>query len=184
MPRFTENLKAELLNKVVETARWRLGDDNAHVFERFIHGYFARVPGEEIYRITPDNLFGAAYAHWRLAGKRPADTPCVRVYNAKLEEDGWRCDHSVVQVVTDDMPFLVNSVTAELNRRDLSVQLVIHPVIKVRRDRHGELLGLKGDEGASSDDVVTAESFMHFEIVRQPDSAARGHYGGDHERAR
>ncbi|MBL8659824.1 MAG: NAD-glutamate dehydrogenase [Rhodospirillales bacterium] len=169
MTRFTDALKDDLLAKIVEIARWRLGDDQAQTFTRFLRAYFARVPGEDIYRISPDNLFGAAYAHWRLAEKRSPQTARVRVYNPKLEEDGWRCDHTVVEVVTDDMPFLVDSVTAELNRRDLPVQLVIHPVIRVRRDDRGVRIGLaegRGDGDEPGADI--AESLMHLEIVRQP----------------
>ncbi|MGZ8622420.1 MAG: NAD-glutamate dehydrogenase domain-containing protein, partial [Solirubrobacterales bacterium] len=172
MPRFTEAMKSDLLAKVIEIARWRLGDEPAETFSRFAQLYFARVPGEDIYRISPDNLFGGAYAHWRLAEKRPEETARVRVYNPRLDEDGWRSDHTVVEIVTDDMPFLVDSVTAELGRRDIAVQLVIHPVIRVRRGEKDELLGLAGeDEGGSASGRVAAESFMHFEIVRQPDSA-------------
>ncbi|MGZ8361914.1 MAG: hypothetical protein ACXWUX_15455, partial [Allosphingosinicella sp.] len=171
MPRFTEAMKSDLLAKVVEIAKWRLGDEQAATFARFAQHYFARVPGEDIYRISPDNLFGAAYAHWRLAEKRPTDRALVRVYNPRLDEDGWRSDHSVVEIVTDDMPFLVDSVTAELGRRDIAVQLVIHPVIRLRRGDNGELIGLADDSGGEAAGTVTADSFMHFEIVRQPDAA-------------
>ncbi|MGZ9063464.1 MAG: hypothetical protein ACXW2K_16380, partial [Allosphingosinicella sp.] len=163
---------------MVEIAKWRLGEEQAATFARFAQHYFARVPGEDIYRISPDNLFGAAYAHWRLAEKRPTDRALVRVYNPRLDEDGWRSDHSVVEIVTDDMPFLVDSVTAELGRRDIAVQLVIHPVIRVRRGDKGELIGLaddnageSGEEGDAAGGTAMAESFMHFEIVRQPDAA-------------
>ena len=172
MPRFTEAMKSDLLAKVVEIAKWRLGDEQAATFARFAHHYFARVPGEDVYRISPDNLFGGAYAHWRLAEKRPAGRALVRVYNPRLDEDGWRSDHSVVEIVTDDMPFLVDSVTAELGRRDIAVQLVIHPVIRLRRNDKGEIIGVASDdEGESGGAAVAAESFMHFEIVRQPDAA-------------
>jgi glutamate dehydrogenase len=174
MPRFTEALKADLIDKIGEIACWRLGDEHGRTFTHFLRAYYARVPAEDIYRISPDNLFGAAYAHWQLAEKRQDNAARVRVYNPRLEEDGWRCDHSVVEAVTDDMPFLVDSVTAELSRRDLAVQLVIHPVVRVRRSAHGELLGLTTDEGAGAEagERILAESMMHFEIVRQPDDAA------------
>ncbi|MCU0893714.1 MAG: NAD-glutamate dehydrogenase, partial [Rhodospirillales bacterium] len=173
MPRFTEAMKSDLLAKVVEIAKWRLGEQQAATLAHFAQHYFARVPGEDIYRISPDNLFGAAYAHWRLAEKRPADRALVRVYNPRLDEDGWRSDHTVAEIVTDDMPFLVDSVTSELGRRDIAVQLVIHPVIRVRRGANGELIGLgeRNDNGEAAGAAVTAESFMHFEIVRQPDAA-------------
>ena len=45
----------------------------------------------------------------------------------------------MVEVVTDDMPFLVDSVTMELNRLGHNVHSVIHPQLSVERDITGEL---------------------------------------------
>src|SRR5262249_48076524 len=66
---------------------------------------------------------------------------------------------TVVHVVNDDMPFLVDSIGAELARQGFSVHLLIHPILRVRRDAGGKLIELaKGpDDGA-------AESWMRAEI--------------------
>ncbi|MFX8786199.1 hypothetical protein ABTM90_20465, partial [Acinetobacter baumannii] len=78
------------------------------------------------------------------------------VYNPRLAEHGWASTHTVVEIVNDDMPFLVDSITAELNRRDISVHLVVHPVLRVARDQAGALAGLAEDG--------QRESWMHIEI--------------------
>ena len=165
MPHFTESHKAELIAKVVETARRKLGDDLAPAVADFVRRYFAHVPPEDIHGESIDTLFGAAFAHWRMASQRTAGTPLVRVYNPQLDEHGWRCEHTVVEIVTDDMPFLVASLTAEFNRHDLMVTLVIHPVMRVRRDHAGNLLGVVDSMDESGEVVV--ESFMHFEVTHQ-----------------
>ncbi len=76
---------------------------------------------------------------------------------------------SIVEVLNDDMPFLVDSVMAELNERRLDVRLVAHPVLEVTRDENGDFIGL----GAASD-VLTSrrESFIHVHIERLEDEAA------------
>ena len=61
----------------------------------------------------------------------------IRVFNPTPSEHGWRSTHTVVEIANDDMPFLVDSVTAELNRQELTVHLVIHPVLQLRRDAAG-----------------------------------------------
>ena len=53
---------------------------------------------------------------------------------------GWGCPHTVIQIVNDDMPFLVDSVTAALNSRGYGVRLLIHPVIGVKRDAKGKIV--------------------------------------------
>src|SRR3546814_14253552 len=70
----------------------------------------------------------------RCAHERPAATAKVRVHNPTLSEDGWKSPHTVVQVVNDDMPFLVDSVTAELTGRGHTVHPVIHPIVPVERN--------------------------------------------------
>jgi glutamate dehydrogenase len=165
MPRISEIHKADQIDKVVETAEHRLGKEQATPVSGFIRRYYANVPPQDIYGETADNLFGAAFAHWRLGEQRSPGTACVRVYNPRLDEHGWRCEHTVVEIVTDDMPFLVASVTAELNRRDLTVHLVIHPVVRVRRDGEGRALGTA--EPNDDADGLIRESFMHFQVTHQ-----------------
>ena len=165
MSRITEIHKADQIDKVVETAERRLDKEQAATVSGFIRRYYANVPPRDIYGETADNLFGAAFAHWRVGGQRDPGIPSVRVYNPRLDEHGWRCEHTVVEVVTDDMPFLVASVTAELNRRDLTVHLVIHPIVRMLRDDGGNALGtVEPDDDA---DIAIAESFMHFQVSHQ-----------------
>ncbi|MFD0631065.1 hypothetical protein ACFQ9X_04855 [Catenulispora yoronensis] len=57
-----------------------------------------------------------------------------------METTGWSSGHTVVEIVTDDMPFLVDSVTSELSRQDRGIHVIIHPVLHVRRDLTGALL--------------------------------------------
>ena len=83
---------------------------------------------------------------------------------------GWRSTHTVVDSFNDDMPFLVDSITMELNRHGLTVHRTIHPVMRVRRGSTGylqEILPHCGEGGG-------AEAFMHFEVDRQSDPAFLG----------
>ncbi len=66
------------------------------------------------------------------------------MHTPTVEENGWTCSHSVVEVVTDDMPFLVDSVTNELSRQSRGIHVVIHPQVVVRRDLTGKLIEVLG----------------------------------------
>ena len=107
-------------------------------------------------------------AHWQLARTRQPGLPNVRVLAPELARHGWQSTTSVVQVVTDDMPFLVDSVTMAVHRCGLAIELVIHPVLRVMR-ADGELVGLTS-EGAAPDGI--AESFLHVEFERVTDERA------------
>jgi glutamate dehydrogenase len=71
----------------------------------------------------------------------------------------------VVEIVNDDMPFLVDSVTMEVNRQGLTLHQLIHPVLRIRRDADGEFIALLDTEAADG----TLESVIHMEVDRQSD---------------
>lgn len=158
----TQEQKAERLGKVVELAKKRLDPDQAEAMSGFLEAFYRRVTAEDILELTPENLYGAALSIWRLGASRPADEAVIRVYNPKIEEHGWKSPHTVIEVITDDMPFLVDSITAQLGRQNLNLHLVIHPVISVARDRAGE---------RAADGEARRESVMHIEVDEQTDPA-------------
>jgi glutamate dehydrogenase len=166
MARLNDTQKADLLDKAMEAARWRLGDREAAALEPFVRHYYAGVPGDQIAGEVPETLFGAALAHLRLAGRRRPGTPNIRVYNPHLDEHGWRSGHTVIEICTDDMPFLVDSVTAEINSRNLAVHRIIHPLFSVVRAADGALTAAS-PPAAAGGEAGAPESFMHIEITRQ-----------------
>ncbi|MFB7994403.1 NAD-glutamate dehydrogenase [Streptomyces sp. NPDC056002] len=137
----------------------------------FLQRYYLHTAPEDLADRDPVDVFGAAVSHYRLAEVRPQGTANVRVHTPTVEENGWTCSHSVVEVVTDDMPFLVDSVTNELSRQGRGIHVVIHPQVTVRRDLTGKLQEvLPAGSAADSHDTLT-ESWIHVEIDRETDRA-------------
>ncbi len=122
---------------------------------------------------TPQQLAGAASSMAELAECRPATEARVRVFNPTLEDDGWTCDHTVVHVVVDNMPFLVDSVSGALNTSKHGIQSIIHPIMVVHRDTDGWLAELLDVERARDALVVGAieESWLQFEIEKETNTA-------------
>ncbi|MFI2432584.1 NAD-glutamate dehydrogenase [Streptomyces sp. NPDC018693] len=138
----------------------------------FLQRYYLHTAPEDLGDRDPVDVFGAALSHYRLAEKRPQGTANVRVHTPTVEENGWTCSHSVVEVVTDDMPFLVDSVTNELTRQGRGIHVVIHPQIVVRRDLTGKLIEvLGGPSAAGLPHDAHVESWIHVEIDRETDRA-------------
>ncbi|NWF30788.1 NAD-glutamate dehydrogenase [Streptomyces sp. PKU-EA00015] len=139
----------------------------------FLQRYYLHTAPEDLTDRDPVDVFGAALSHYRLAENRPQGTANVRVHTPTVEENGWTCSHSVVEVVTDDMPFLVDSVTNELSRQGRGIHVVIHPQVVVRRDVTGKLIEVLPAEpsakGLPHDALV--ESWIHVEIDRETDRA-------------
>ncbi len=158
--------KSRLIAKALGEARKRLGGGAAANGQRFIEHYYRHAPPLDLLEKSPGMLFGAALALWKFGAIRAPGEAKLRVYNPTLEEFGWKADHTVVEIVNDDMPFLVDSVTMALKRMDLTVYSVIHPIFKLRRNKGGKLAKiLEPDHGAGKG--AAAESFMHLEITEQ-----------------
>jgi glutamate dehydrogenase len=176
-----DEAKAELLERTARVAEGSPGGHqpgrglDAKAVQAFLQQYYLHTAPEDLLDRDPVDVYGAALSHYRLAETRPQGTANVRVHTPTVEENGWTCSHTVVEVVTDDMPFLVDSVTTELSRQDRAIHVVIHPQVVVRRDVTGKLLEIF-DSGAPSaavgpelphDGIV--ESWIHVEIDRETD---------------
>jgi glutamate dehydrogenase len=160
-----EELRQELIEKTLQEAHQRLGDGKSSEIKSFIAQYFKDIPVDDMLTIGTDALFGAAVAHWKQGWNRKSGKTKLRVYNPTLEEHGWASDHTIVEIITADMPFLVDSITSELARRELDIHYLIHPIIKVRRGDDGALLEICTVR--SDDDDAVAESYIHMEISEQ-----------------
>ncbi|MGK4581088.1 NAD-glutamate dehydrogenase [Kitasatospora sp. HPMI-4] len=179
-----DTAKAELLTKAAAAAENSQvggaaqgeGLSNGALTAYLLHYYLHTAPEDLIDR-DPVDVYGAAASHYRLGLKRPQGTAEVRVYTPTVEENGWSCGHTVVEVVTDDMPFLVDSVTNELTRQDRGIHVVVHPQLVVRRDITGKLLEILDIDACSRSQAAgaewpadaTVESWMHIEIDRETD---------------
>ena len=114
----------------------------------FVAKVFHNAPQDAITGRTPAELAGIATSLWRLAADRKAGQAAIRVV-----QDGL-----AVQIINDDMRFLVNSIQSALAGMGLVVDVTIHPVLGVRRDAGGQLLGL--DDGPDA----RRESMMHVAL--------------------
>ncbi len=106
----------------------------------FIAAYFENTDPDEIGAREPATLFAIANAHWRLLDlARPTQSARVRVFNPTLAEDGFVSEHTVVQIVNENMPFLVDSVTMAINRSGRTAHWIVHPMMGVARDAQGKV---------------------------------------------
>ena len=145
----------------------------------FARAYFERVDPEDIAVRSAEDLYGALLSHWQFARKREAGAIKVRVFNPGAGEHGWASRHTVVEIVNDDMPFLVDSASMEVNRQGLALHLIVHPIFAVERDKSGTLQTI---DLRSKKPDWPRESFMHIEVDRLADPTARAELAAGIER--
>ncbi|MCW2699600.1 MAG: Glutamate dehydrogenase, partial [Blastococcus sp.] len=135
--------KRELLARAAEAARAELSgmdrppagfgpDDLPTLLQR----YYWSEPAAEVLGHDPAELAALALGHLRLAEVRPPGAATVDVHRLP---DGAGGGRAIVRLVTDDMPYLVDSVTAEVVRQGHVLVHIVHPVVVVRRDVQGRI---------------------------------------------
>ncbi len=162
---------AELVEDVLALIRARVPlREQAQVAE-FTRQFYRQVDLEDLRERETADLYGAALSQWHFARRRSGDGPKVRIYNPRIKEHGWQSPHTVIELVNSDRPFLVDSVRMEVNRQGYTIHLIIHPVMRVRRDREGNLLEILPLEPTAAEEAEDAryESFMHVEVSRETD---------------
>jgi glutamate dehydrogenase len=131
---------------------------------RFLHQYFANVPYEDMQGRSPDIMGQAAVSHLDFARVRKPGKAMLRIFNPVEKQHGYQSAFTIVEMVNDNMPFLVDSVSAAINRQGLAIHMTVHPILRVRRDGRGRLQEIyeNGDDGI-------AESYVRFAVDREPD---------------
>lgn len=125
--------------------------------------YYRHISPVDLENSSSTDLIGAAIAHWQLLRERTDSDPKIRVYNPSFEEHGWQSRHTIIEIVTDDMSFLVDSTSMGLNRAGITIHLTIHPVAGVVRDKLGRLLAVHD----ISTGLGKPESMICFQIEKQ-----------------
>ncbi len=159
------------LEQLEDRVRERFLPEEAETAVRFLRRYYARARPEYLAANEALDLYGAALSHLNLARHRRREETRLRVYNPTLEKDGWECAHTVVEIVIEDMPFLVDSVRMAVNRGNVKILRILHPLLQVRRDPRGQLVEILEGKEADPEKGVHREAFLHLEILRQSEPA-------------
>ena len=160
-------LKGGLADEVALLLRERLEPARAAIAAVLLDAYLVGLSAADLDGLDATAIYGAVLSLLAFAREREPGKAKLRAFAPDPERDGWNSRHSVIEIVNDDMPFLVDSVAAELSRQGLAVHLLVHPVLGAHRDHHHRL------EGFSAIGAGAAESLMHIEIDRQDEDGHR-----------
>ena len=155
--------EAALLDPIFDAIRKRAGKAHRDEAGAFARAFYVRMSEDEVPMHSADGWAALANNFLDFARKRKPGTANVRLFNPNLKQHGWETPHTVLQIVNDDMPFLVDSVTMALADKGIGVHVLGHPVVPMARDKAGRLLAVGEGE---------PESLMHLEIDRQSGDAS------------
>src|SRR5690606_9678771 len=159
-----------VIGRVAQLARERRPDDD--VLAEFVVEYYAELPEFDVDDRREDDLYAAALTHLALGRRRLPGTTIVQVVSPDWDRDGWHSDRTHVMVVTDDAPFLVDTVRLVLERHEVATHLLVHPMLCVRRGPDGVVTAIVGDErDQRSRDVIEAWTLVEIDRLEEAEVA-------------
>ena len=150
--------KGVSLQPILKAARDSLPKARHAQAEAFLQAFYERMGEDELPEHTPEGWAALATDFLDFIGTRKPGTSQVRLFNPGRDTHGWESPHTVLQIVNEDMPFLVDSVTMALSELGIGIHVLGHPVLRISRNKAGKLEQLGEGE---------PESLMHLEIDRQ-----------------
>jgi glutamate dehydrogenase len=165
-----EEGKAVLIEAIVDRIKKSMEGDQSEFCAEFAKQLYGTVAMEDLSAWEMDDLYGAVVNFWTLISERAPHETKIRIYNPDFERHGWQTTHTVIEVISDDMPFLVDSIRLVIHRMGLSSHLTIHMGgIRVKRDKNNRVSAiLHRDQVSESKDVIH-EAPVFIEIDRQTD---------------
>ncbi|MBL4607100.1 MAG: NAD-glutamate dehydrogenase [Pseudomonadales bacterium] len=161
----------EFINQLGEIITTRFHDQDASNIADFARNYFSSTYLAELLEEPIEDIYGEVISTWQFVQKLENKKPKVRILNPTIESDGWQTTHTVIEVLAEDMPFIVDSVRMAVNRKNITIHSVINTVFSVERDEKGFLTSTELRASAST--TGRQEAVLHIEIDRQSNEKKR-----------
>ncbi|PCI39096.1 MAG: NAD-glutamate dehydrogenase [Thiotrichales bacterium] len=158
------------LMKVMELINSKLPEDTAKMLLKSMQYYANDIDPEEFIHKDIMDTYGATVSHWDfISCKKPREIK-LRVYNPSFSKYGWESPHTIVEISHHDIPFLVDSILAELNRMSINIHMIYHSgCMTVARDENDLMVDVFDRDAKvdPQDKRIRREASIYIEIDRQ-----------------
>lgn len=156
--------KSQIIDLLSEKLCTQVSKSLQASMQLFTQKFLSVAAPEELQSRSLEYLYSAILSYWQLMQEYKAPQPDIRVFNPDYEQHGWHSNHTVVQVHNVDVPFLVDSVRMEFNRRELGILSINNCVLACERTKAHKLKGLR--PAREKDEKTQVESLIYLEIER------------------
>ncbi|WP_100641451.1 NAD-glutamate dehydrogenase [Alteromonas facilis] len=150
----------KLIDKNVDAAFSKL-------VKQFAQRLYSNMAADDLEDRNDSDLYGAALSLWHQFERYDAVKPTIRVFNPEISKHGWHSSHTIVEIIVNDMPFLVDSVRMALNRMEISAHLLLHSPISLRRDANNCVTEFFDNPPKAKKDSAVKQTVLLIEIDRQ-----------------
>lgn len=154
------------IKRVISHGEGKINKKLSSSLENFINFFYTDCDVKYLQNTSHDVLFDVAYSAYEFILERSNKAPRkIRVFNPENETNGWKSDRTIIEVNSDDMPFILDSIINYVYQDDRILHEVIHPVLYIDRDASGKVSNI------TNQPTVKAESLVHIQISHISDKA-------------
>lgn len=164
-----EGQASVILDNVCKLIQKKVHADNVLLVEKFAKALYSNMSKEDLAKRNDSDLYGAALSLWNSLEKNTTDDPVVRVFNPEVAKDGWQSSHTIVEIISKDMPFLVDSIRMAMTRENIASHLLLHCPLKIQRDKNDHISGLSNLK--TEQESTSTKTVFFIEIDRQTDAS-------------
>ena len=149
--------------RVVRNTKGKSSSPEKKTFSGFSKFFYQHVPAEDAIGWNAADLNIAVDAMCDWAIERTSGEQKVRIFTPEQKRDGWHTPHTVIQIVNDDIPFIVDSVATELAAQNLTVDILFHPTLNALRSKGGKLKDINADKNSDASYIMESWVFIQLE---------------------
>jgi glutamate dehydrogenase len=161
----THQQHSVLLEQVFSLINEKVDASQASKVIQFGNSLLKTMSFEDLNGRSDSDLYGAILSLWQLLQDKKDAQPSIKVFNPEIAKHGWQSSHTIIQVIVDDMPFLVDSIRMAINRSNITSHLILHNPMHFFRDKKGKVSGFV--DKSERNEKHSSETVFLIEIDRQ-----------------
>ena len=159
------NQHSVLLENVYKLIEKKVDKSQVERVIKFSKILFKNISKDDLDNRSDSDLYGATLSLWNEFYDFSGDKPFIRVFNPEIAKHGWQSTHTIVEILVQDSPFLVDSVRMALNRMGITAHLLLHSPISLRRDKEHKFVSFDGAQKGQAD--AFKQTVFLIEVDRQ-----------------
>jgi glutamate dehydrogenase len=162
--------KLQIIDEITKRIHQNVNNDIAPVISKFVNKFLSTVAFDDLEEHRLLDLYGAILSFWNYIYQRNPNQVKIRIYNPEFEKYGWESKHTIVEVLYEDIPFLVDSIIMAINKMGLYSHLIIHSGdMKFIRDNENRIVDVLDYSDKVNGSKTFREAPIFIEINKQTD---------------
>lgn len=155
----------KLIKEIIDFASNKKNEDfDFGHFKNFVEIFYSQNQERDFDNYQVEELYNSALLGFKFFSEaRKKSELRVAIINPSKPTDGFKSHFTFLNIVNDDMPFLVDSVVAYLDKQGIRIKNIIHPICLVTRDKKGilEKVSINSEKSVNQESLIQ----LHLEKI-------------------